>query len=1108
MLRVKVAMKFTELKNRVSILSFLLAGFIPVFFAACDAQIKDAGGGNQPQANPPRLANLSIQSLEGGDPLTFTKQFNSETLSYSVPAPTDIKPVRINAVVAAGNIGSYAVSILPGRDITPLAGTVAVVTVLDKQSGLKENYVITFVSAELSPAAISDILLSTGSLATKITEDEYTYTVNVPAGTPDVMVVPVGAQPNTYFTYDEGANPVVVLAPDGTGSVVIGVMAQNYSPSSYTLNFEASAPTGANFSSLLGITLSSGALEAPFVSEPEEGQIQKINIPQAVDDITVNAVKSLWSDAVYFDTAPDAFNAKRFVSFPNGQTFTIRVSRGGDYTDREYKFSLNRVAMPEAKLSGLSFSGPNVSEYVFKRDSLLGSDSGTGFDPEKSEYNLKYTLGTATISAQADGEDFTISVAEHSGSTATISDGGKTAVIAVNLAPNLPPVEITVSGAGHTPKTYYVYFVSMERPTAYLQSLAVIVGSIGGVQSCSPSLETVSTDTSQRQINLYANTNTVIAHGTAQNGFVVSYNPANGYLYNDINNQTIEITVSGGPGYVSSTYKLFFAVSSTQQNPHLSSLSINGNNIHSADQLVYEYAFEYDEASALSFIFAWTYNSSEVNHVSFSENSGGSWSSNFASPPIISLGPLESAVILIKVRTIDGNEAVYYVTVRRKSAFKLTALQIQDGSTGGNLFETASSFSPAVSYYPITVPNAAASVNITAAATPGSTVSALLNGSPYTHGVDIPLQVCEPVTVILSVSRQNQITASYTFVITRERPAGFYIGANTTPICAVPAEPPVISFQGTEPEQAPPAGPDESTVPQPLPIETLAGALAWLVSNAQNDTAYTLILAGPEDSPPVVLDGETFRDQDNITFTLGALNTDTVVSLTETGSLFTVGSGVHFIIDRNIHLNGIEDNDSGSVVYLNENNTWKHRPTLEMKEGSKISGNILRVNDYGGGITVGPNSTFTMRGGTISDNHAISGGGGILSNSTGSVKIYGGLIRANITAGDGGGICAAHTLQMYGGRIQSNTASTGGGLSITTGGTADIAGGIIEYNNAAYDGGNGGGGIFIATGGVVNFSGGTIADNLTASTLKPGSPNVSGADRFNNTSGQIISGVD
>ncbi|MDR2491536.1 MAG: hypothetical protein LBD20_09075 [Spirochaetaceae bacterium] len=1130
-------MKLTASKNRFSIVCILLLGVLPAFFSACDAQIKDSGAGTRPQSTPPRLANLVVQNADG--PLAFTKKFNSETLSYTVPTPAVIEPVTINAVVAASNAGSYAISYLPAKQLTPLAGTVAAVNVLDRGSGLKETYIITFDGDNLTPAAISDLYFSIGTLQTPIDEETFEYMVNVPRGTQSVMLLPVGAQPNTYFTYNEGTNPVVELSPDGTGSVVVGVMAQNYSPSSYTINFQLAANTTETFSKLNGIALSRGALAGPFITEPEDEAIQIVTVSNETASLAVTAIKSLWSDATFFDSAADPSDRKVFT-ITNGLTFTIRVSSGGDSLDREYKFKINVVNKPDAALNALSFTGTstNVDTMVYRRHPSTGKNNGVGFSAADSEYNLNFTVAgeTAVISAEVN-EGFTIAVTERSDITSTISGNGTMASIAASsLQSHLSPVEITVSGGDYTQRTYYVYFFHKEPPQAYLTSLAVI----GGMVSSIPPLNEVNTIT-DRTVNLLANTESVIVQGTAAAGFTVRYNPPGGFLTGSLSSSSIEIVVSGGPGYIDGTYRLFFNVNAAQT-PRLTALNINGIGVQdfSNDKLVYEYVIENDEAGNIDIPFDWEHTTNEVNHISYSLDSGSNWTtdaSGFAPPPTISLGALETKAVLIKVRTIDGGEAVYFVTVKRTSAFKITALSITD-IAGLSQFETASSLSPAVSYYPITVSNNTSLVKLWAQASPGAAVRAEVNNSPYAFGSEIPLQVCEPKTIILSVYQQNvptQTVASYTFAITRERPAGLYIDTNTTPVYANLSElfNPPLAIHGIElgegpggdldmppPEEEPgedaETGEETPEDPPPVveepppdelqPVETLAAALAWLASNAQDNTAYTLILGASTDSPPVALGSTAFNTKNNVTFTLGAVNNDTVVSLPEgtTGPLFTVHSGVHFVLDRNISLRG-GDNNTSSVVHLTnpdvENTCY---PTLEMKEGSKIFGNQVTVNTSGGGITVGDKATFTMRGGQIRGNYAVTNGGGIYSAIGSHIQIYGGLIADNTAVGNGGGIYIGNTLHMDGGLLKDNEAGEGGGIYITNG-SAVIRGGSIISNEATFGSGNGGGGIYIYTGSSVNFSGGTIKDNTTQSSIR--SDNVFGMAHFNNSSGQIITGI-
>lgn len=207
--------------------------------------------------------------------------------------------------------------------------------------------------------------------------------------------------------------------------------------------------------------------------------------------------------------------------------------------------------------------------------------------------------------------------------------------------------------------------------------------------------------------------------------------------------------------------------------------------------------------------------------------------------------------------------------------------------------------------------------------------------------------------------------------------------------------------------------------------------------------------------------------------------------------------------------------------------------------GGEISGNRAAVTEgdgraFGGGvglITRGANNqvsstpddlkiTFTMNGGTISENSVVTGGGGVYAcvdqgdDATArkehlSVSIIRGNINENISDGTGGGIQVGSTdlriekdaivqsnragtsgggiqigsdssFTMTGSTVSKNTAKTyGGGIyfNCNPGGDLIITGGTVSENSS----GNSGGGIQITTGLTVTISGCTITGNTCGS---------------------------
>lgn len=150
--------------------------------------------------------------------------------------------------------------------------------------------------------------------------------------------------------------------------------------------------------------------------------------------------------------------------------------------------------------------------------------------------------------------------------------------------------------------------------------------------------------------------------------------------------------------------------------------------------------------------------------------------------------------------------------------------------------------------------------------------------------------------------------------------------------------------------------------------------------------------------------------------------------------------------------------------------------------GGTIKGNKLTDMTRGGGGGVWVNGTLTMTGGTIEGNTGVYGGGlGIQSDAT----ITGGTIEGN-TGLSGGGVfvykpaAAAVTLNFGGSAVVKNNAATdsSGGLGVQTA-SLNMTGGRVMDNAAT----SGGGGIGFGGGSVSTISGGVISGNkVTAAT--------------------------
>jgi hypothetical protein len=197
------------------------------------------------------------------------------------------------------------------------------------------------------------------------------------------------------------------------------------------------------------------------------------------------------------------------------------------------------------------------------------------------------------------------------------------------------------------------------------------------------------------------------------------------------------------------------------------------------------------------------------------------------------------------------------------------------------------------------------------------------------------------------------------------------------------------------------------------------------------------------------------------------------VTLTGTGSLFTIGAGQNLTLAQNITLEGVDDN-TRPLIQVSASGVFV------MKDNSKIIDNVCVNNSAGGGVFAYEDSAFTMKGGTISGNTATNGsGGGVNVRENSIFTMEGGTISNNIVSGDGGGVSIWHaTFTMRGGSsVNNNTAAKGGGgVHTSENSIFTMEGGSSVSNNTA----KGGGGVRVGENASFIMEGGVIGGNTAS----------------------------
>jgi len=242
-----------------------------------------------------------------------------------------------------------------------------------------------------------------------------------------------------------------------------------------------------------------------------------------------------------------------------------------------------------------------------------------------------------------------------------------------------------------------------------------------------------------------------------------------------------------------------------------------------------------------------------------------------------------------------------------------------------------------------------------------------------------------------------------------------------------------------------------------VPGTSLAAKFTWLSNNTNtgNNNVYFIEVDIDVNSTPISL---AYSGRSGLTIILRGKDQIRTISLSSNGSLFTIGSGVTLVLDKNITLKGRSSNNN-SLVRINSDGA------LIMNTGCIINENSSSVN--GGGVYVNTNAAFIMNGGEVSGNSSnssrdIFGGGVYMDNGT--FTMNGGKITNNSVNGTsyyyayGGGIfISGGNFIMNGGEISGNTTTNsystgytrGGGVYLKGTGTFRMSGGVIYGSNAA-----------------------------------------------------------
>ncbi|HTK20459.1 MAG TPA: cadherin-like beta sandwich domain-containing protein, partial [Mucilaginibacter sp.] len=701
-------------------------------------------------SNDATLSNLAIS------PGTLSPTFTSGTTGYTTIVSNTTTSIAVTPTTTDGNAtvtvnGTTASSGSPFTVNGLAVGPNTVTVVVTAQDGITQTtYTVTVTRAPSVVATLSDLAVSTGTLAPPFASGTTAYAVSVDNGTTSITLTPMVTDATSTVTVNGipvssgtasaaislavGANPipVVVTAQDGT------------TQTTYTVTVTRAPSAVANLSNL---TISAGTLAPAFTSGTNSYAASVSNatasitvIPTATDanaTITVNG------------TAVVSGNASAPISLSVGNNvISIVVTAQDGSTVNTYTISVSRAPSSIVTLSNLTVSSGTLIPV---------------FDSSTLSYVASVSNATTSVTVTPTASDPTEVITVNNLPAIT---GNPSLPIPLNIGPNVISVLVTAQNGSTT--TYSVTVTRLASNIATLANLTLSAGTLtpafaSGTTSYSANVAntinsitvtpittdasatitvngaTVASGTSSNAINLNVGANTITTVVTAQDGATID---------------TYTVVVNRAPSSIATLSDLTLSAGSLT--PVFSSTTTS-------------YV-----AGVSNTTTSITVTPTVTDPTATVTVNGTAVASGSASATI----PLAIGVstVTVVVTAQDGTTKDVYTVIVTRTASSIATLSNLTISSG----TLAPNFNTSITSYAVSVPNAVSSVAVTPTATdPNSTIKVngaiVISGSP---SGSIPLQVGSNVITVV-VTAQDGTTVTYTITVSRT-PANAVVLANLT----------------------------------------------------------------------------------------------------------------------------------------------------------------------------------------------------------------------------------------------------------------------------------------------------------------------------------------
>ena len=494
-------------------------------------------------------ADLSNLELSSGE---LTPEFGSNTTSYTSVIDISVNAITVTPTAAEKNAillvnGVPAVSGQPTALIAMAHGENPItVDVTSYDLLLTKTYYINVLRCDLNNADLTSLALSSGTLDTAFSTDDYSYTAYVDISEPSITLTPTAEEPyasirvNGTLVPSGGPSPDIPINP-GDNTITVDVLSYDGSVSrTYSVTVIKCEPGNADLSNLV---LSTGTL-SPVFAFGTLGYIT--NIHTTVSSITLTPTADDPYATITVEGSPIASGQPSgsilLVDGVNPALYVVVTSPDGSIT-KTYTVTVTRLDMYSTNLSSLLVADQSSSNVPY----------APAFSEGQTSYTSTVDIGVTSV---------TVTPTAVSGGSATITVNGAgvpsgTASGPIALVHGDNVITVYVTNGAFTPQTYTMTITRLDWDNANLSGIALSNGSLSPAFSAVGEEYTASVTEGSITVTPTAEEPdaTIAVHTDMIDYTVVSGQPS-GSIPMSIGDNTITITVTSPDELTSKTYTI------------------------------------------------------------------------------------------------------------------------------------------------------------------------------------------------------------------------------------------------------------------------------------------------------------------------------------------------------------------------------------------------------------------------------------------------------------------------------------------------------------------------------------------------------------------------